>query len=67
MQNQKFEISNVNKMLVHLEAIEDLYRDLSDDTKERFFNEFPPQNRPDSAINSLSITLYDCLDILQER
>lgn len=67
MSNQKFEIDIVNKMLAHIEAIEDLYRDLSDDSKERFFNEFSPQNRPDAAIRNLSVTLYDCLDILQER
>lgn len=67
MPNQKFDLTIINKMSNHVEALYDLYRDLSDDAKERFFNEFAPQNHPEAVISKLDFTLEDCMDILQER
>lgn len=67
MPNQNFDINIINKMRDHLDAMEKLYCDLSDDSKNRFFEEFYPRNHPEKALFHLDAILNVCLDIVKER
>lgn len=49
------------------DEIENLFRDLDDETKELFRESFEFENRPENIINKLSVISFDMLDILAEK
>lgn len=66
MNNKRFEISNISKMLDGIDQIKQLYAELSEETRERLNNSFEWENKPLAVINHLEIVLNDCLEIIQE-
>ena len=67
MNKQRFEISNVNKIIDRIEQIKQLYEELSKETREQLNNSFEWENKPLTVINHLEIVLNDCLEIIQEN
>lgn len=66
MNKQRFEISNLNKMIDRIDQIKQLYKELSEETREQLDNSFEWENKPLAVINHLEIVLNDCLEIIKE-
>lgn len=66
MNKQRFEMSNLNKMIDRIDQIKQLYKELSEETREQLDNSFKWENKPLTVINHLEIVLNDCLEIIQE-
>lgn len=66
MNKKSFEISNINKMIDKMDQIQQLFKELSEETREQLNNMFEWENKPLTAINHLEIILNDCLEIIQE-
>ena len=66
MNKQRFEMSNLNKMIDRIDQIKQLYKELSEETREQLDNSFEWENKPLTVINHLEIVLNDSLEIIQE-
>lgn len=66
MNKKSFEISNINKMIDKMDQIQKLFKELSEETRERLSDMFEWENKPLTTINHLEIILNDCLEIIQE-
>lgn len=66
MNKQRFEMSNLNKMIDRTDQIKQLYKELSEGTREELDNSFEWENKPLTVINHLEIVSNDCLEIIQE-
>lgn len=75
MNNRRFEISNIDKMIDGIKQIKQLYEELSEETREKLENSFEWGNKPLVVINHLEIVLSlthigivldDCLEKTNE-